>query len=256
MIGCGIDIGSRTTKLALYDPTRRKIITSLITDSKLDRAEVVDGLFKQAHQIIRRNGNRIGKVVATGYGRELVPFANKTVTEITCHARGVRHLIPKARSIIEVGGQDSKISWLDAHGRVTDFAMNDRCAAGTGRFLEMVARLLEMDISRMGSTAVKSRSPANISSMCVVFAESEIIGLLAGQMSRPDIIAGVQQSLAIRIISLAGRDLTGPVVFTGGVALVAGMSRVLAQESRRPIKVCPAAQFTGAFGAAIIATEL
>ena len=255
-IGCGIDIGSRTTKLVLYDGAKKKVLAQLITDSKLDRDEVVRNLFRQAQLVARRNGARIKGVVATGYGRELVSFADKTITEITCHARGVCHLLAKTRTIIEIGGQDSKITRLDATGRVTDFAMNDRCAAGTGRFLEMVARLLEMDISRLGSAAVKSRRPANISSMCVVFAESEIIGLLAHKVSRQDIIAGIQKALATRVMAMVGRNLIKPIALTGGVALISGMAPALERDCGRKITVCPSAQFTGALGAAILATEI
>ena len=223
-ITCGIDIGSRTTKLVLYDQVRRKIIYKDITDSKLDKDKVARGLFRQAVAFAKGRGLGTQKVIATGYGSHLIRFADKNVTEITCHARGVSHLMPTARTIIEIGGQDSKLINLGERGQVIDFAMNDRCAAGTGRFLEMVARLLDRDIRRLG--VAKSRKPVHISSMCVVFAESEIIGLLARKISRNDIITGVQRALAGRVIALNGRDIHKPVVFTGalGAALIAAES--------------------------------
>ncbi|MFH1230182.1 MAG: acyl-CoA dehydratase activase [Planctomycetota bacterium] len=255
MIGCGIDIGSRTTKLVLYDSVRQKIIKSLMTDSKLDNVAIVRNLFNQTLKTAHCSRKEVKKVITTGYGRELITFADETITEITCHARGVYHLLPTTRSIIEIGGQDSKVTQLDNNGRVQEFVMNDRCAAGTGRFLESVAKLLDMEIRKMGSLAMKSKKPANISSMCVVFAESEIIGLLAHRIPRSDIVAGIQRSLATRTIALSGRNLTEPIVFTGGVALISGMASTLAQVCGKKIITAPQPLLTGALGAAIIATE-
>jgi (R)-2-hydroxyacyl-CoA dehydratese activating ATPase len=255
MIGCGIDIGSRTTKLILYDSAKRKIVKSAIIDSKLDSTSVVRQLFNQALKEAHCAKSDIKKVITTGYGRELIPFANETITEITCHARGVHYLLPNTRTIIEIGGQDSKVTKLDGNGKVQEFIMNDRCAAGTGRFLESVAKLLDMKISKIGSLAMKSKKPANISSMCVVFAESEIIGLLSRRTARSDIVAGILKSLATRVLALTGRNLTEPIVFTGGVALIPGMGSALKQECKKGITVAPTPLFTGALGAALFAAE-
>jgi len=255
MIGCGIDIGSRTTKVVLYDAAKQKMITSTITDSRLDKEKLVLNLFNRALKSVKRSRKEIKKIVTTGYGRELVSFADESITEITCHARGVRHLVPQTRTVIEIGGQDSKITHLDKNGNVHDFAMNDRCAAGTGRFLEAVAKLLEVKISEMGSCVIKSGKIASISSMCVVFAESEIIGLLARKVPRSDIIAGVNKAIATRFIGLAGRKIIEPITFTGGVALIPGMVSALEQEYGQKIIISPYPQFTGALGAAILATE-
>ncbi|MFH1228129.1 MAG: acyl-CoA dehydratase activase [Planctomycetota bacterium] len=255
MIGCGIDIGSRTTKLVLYDADKQEMITSAITDSRLDKEESVVNLLDQALKKLNYTKKNIIKVITTGYGRELIPFADENITEITCHARGVYHLLPKTRTVIEIGGQDSKIIHLDATGRVRDFAMNDRCAAGTGRFLEAVARLLEIEINEMGPLAMESKKPANISSMCVVFAESEIIGLLSRKVSRSDIITGVNKAIATRFMGLAGRNLTEPITFTGGVALLPGMASALEEACGKGINIAPYPQFTGALGAAILAVE-
>jgi predicted CoA-substrate-specific enzyme activase len=255
MIGCGIDIGSRTTKLVLYDSVKQKMVKSLLTDSKLDNTKIVRNLFNQALKTARCTKKDIKKVITTGYGRELISFADETITEITCHAKGVYNLLPTTRTIIEIGGQDSKVTKLDNQGKVHEFIMNDRCAAGTGRFLESVAKLLDMKINNLGSLAMKSKKPANISSMCVVFAESEIIGLLSRRISRSDIIAGILKALATRVLALTGRNLIEPIVFTGGVALITGMSSALKEGCAKEITVSPYPLFTGALGAAILATE-
>ena len=197
--------------------------------------------------------SQISGVVATGYGRNAIRFADTTITEITCHARGVHQLAPDARTIIEIGGQDSKVISLEDGGRVRDFAMNDRCAAGTGRFLEMVATRLDMNWEKLAELARQSKKPALISNMCVVFAETEIIGLLADGKPLPDVVAGVQNAIATRVSALAGRFVSPPVYFTGGVALQPGMARALEEVLACPVRVAPQPQFTGALGAAILA---
>jgi predicted CoA-substrate-specific enzyme activase len=167
----------------------------------------------------------------------------------------VHHLVPEGASIVEIGGQDSKVTKLGPKGNVLDFAMNDRCAAGTGRFLEVVAVRLERELDALGRLATTSRTPASISSMCVVFAETEIIGLLAAETPPADIAAGVQQAICRRVAALAGRRLADPVVFTGGVALVPGMREALEAVLGRPVLAAPTPQLTGAIGAAIIAAR-
>lgn len=198
----------------------------------------------------------IAKVVATGFARNSVDFASATITEITCHARGVHKLVPEARAVVEIGGQDSKFLHLDADGTVRDFAMNDRCAAGTGRFLEIVAERFNISFSELGNLAEMSKHPASISSMCVIFAETEIIGLMARGAKREDIVFGIQLSMANRISAMAGRSVTPPIVFTGGVALIKGMDLSLSRAFKLPVQVAPHPQFTGALGAAILATRL
>jgi predicted CoA-substrate-specific enzyme activase len=180
-------------------------------------------------------------------------MADTTITEITCHAVGVRHLVPTAQTVIDIGGQDSKLVRLDANGKVRDFAMNDRCAAGTGRFLEVVADRLGLSLGELGPMAARSHSPAAISSMCVVFAETEIIGLLAGGRSGEDIVAGVQTAIASRIVAMAGRNVEPPIVFTGGVARISGMETALQTALGQPVAISPEPQMTGALGAALLA---
>jgi predicted CoA-substrate-specific enzyme activase len=166
----------------------------------------------------------------------------------------VRQLVPDAMTVIDIGGQDSKLMRLDGNGKVRDFAMNDRCAAGTGRFLEVVAGRLGVGLESLGRMAAKSGNPAAISSMCVVFAETEIIGLLASGTACEDIVAGVQAAIANRIIAMAGRNIDLPIIFTGGVALIPGMDTALESALGQTVTVSPDPQMTGALGAAILAS--
>jgi len=213
------------------------------------------GLFEEVLKKSRMTREDVRSIVATGYGRNLVTFADITITEITCHSRGVRQSVPDAMTIIDIGGQDSKLMRLNEDGSVRDFAMNDRCAAGTGRFLEVVAHRLEMDLASLGRMARRSRKPAPISSTCVVFAETEIIGLLASGARPEDIVAGVQSSLAARISAMAGRNLARPVVLTGGVAMVPGMASALESALGVPVSIAREPQMTGALGAALLACD-
>jgi predicted CoA-substrate-specific enzyme activase len=197
----------------------------------------------------------IAAIVATGYGRNAISIADTTITEITCHAAGVHHLVPEAMTVIDIGGQDSKLLRLDSSGKVRDFAMNDRCAAGTGRFLEVVAQRLDSELGSLGKMAATSKKPASISSMCVVFAETEITGLLASGTASADIVAGVQTAIAERIVAMAGRAADPPVIFTGGVAMISGMDEALETALGQKVDVSPDPQMTGALGAAILASR-
>jgi predicted CoA-substrate-specific enzyme activase len=254
-ICAGIDAGSRTIKAALFDVGRQQLIGSATADQGVEQDSLARQLFDEligGHGLVRGD---IKRIVATGYGRNLIGFADTTITEITCHACGVRHLAPEARTVIEIGGQDSKLIRLSARGSVQDFAMNDRCAAGTGRFLEVVAGRLGLSLPELGQLAGQSRNPAAISSMCVVFAETEIIGLLASGAAPADIVAGVQQSIVTRIAAMAGRKCDAPIVFTGGVAMIPGMTQALAATLHQPVAVASEPWITGALGAAILAAQ-
>jgi predicted CoA-substrate-specific enzyme activase len=255
MIYAGIDAGSRTTKVVLLDSELNKIVAKALTDQGIEQEKIAFNLFKKLLKERGQKKSDVKKIIATGYGRDLISFARNTVTEISCQAAGVKYYIPDVKTIIDIGGQDSKIVRLDGSGRVRDFVMNDRCAAGTGRFLELVAQRLDVNIKSIGDFALKARDSAMISSMCVVFAETEIIGLLASGRACEDIVAGVQAAIARRIASMVGRNLELPVVFTGGVALVSGMSAALSNALKQDIAVCPDAQMTAAIGAAIIASD-
>jgi predicted CoA-substrate-specific enzyme activase len=255
MICAGIDAGSRAIKIVLLDADSGKIIAQAVADQGVDQKKLTSELFEKLLAENRISKSNIGPVIATGYGRGAVDFADSTITEISCHAVGVRRLMPDAMTVIDIGGQDSKLIRMDKNGKVRDFAMNDRCAAGTGRFLEVVAERLEVDLNRLGQIADKSTSPARISSMCVVFAETEIIGLLAAGQAKENIVAGVQSALAERIRSMAQKTIEPPVVFTGGVALIRGMDRALAAVLGQEIRICPRPQMSGALGAAILAAN-
>ena len=251
MITAGIDAGSRALKVVLYDADTKEGLA----DQSIDQHGLAEELLET---LLRERGlarEALGRVVATGYGRNLIRFADTTVTEITCHARGVRHVAPDAMTIIEIGGQDSKLIRLDAKGNVRDFNMNDRCAAGTGRFFEVVATRLGADLATLDAWAGQSAMPVSISSTCVVFAETEIIGLLASGTAPADIVAGVQLSIAKRVVAMAGRFADPPIIFTGGVALVPGMVKAIETALKQPVRLADTPQFTGALGAAIIAGQ-
>lgn len=252
----GVDAGSRAIKIVVFDPVRGIIAASATADQGVHGSRIAKELFDNTLQEHGIERSRISGVVATGYGRNAVDFADTTITEITCHAHGVWHLIPGVRTIVEIGGQDSKVLVLDGNGSVRDFAMNDRCAAGTGRFLEVVADRLGLPLDRLGEAAARSRNPAPISSTCIVFAETEIIGLLSSGTPAEDIVAGVQNSVAARVAGLAGAKISPPAAFTGGVAMVDGTKRALEKALGHQVAVPAEPQLTGALGAAILAANL
>jgi len=255
MICAGIDAGSRAIKVVLIDEQARRVIAQGLADQGVEQDKLATALLER---ILNKNNvdkEDIKSIVATGYGRNAVSIADTTITEITCHAVGVHRVAPEAKTVIDIGGQDSKLLRLDGGGKVRDFAMNDRCAAGTGRFLEVVAQRLGVKLDALGAMAAESRSPAAISSMCVVFAETEITGLLASGAASEDIVAGVQTAIAERIVAMAGRNAEPPVVFTGGVAMVSGMDAALQAVLGQNVMVSPDPQMTGALGAAILASN-
>jgi predicted CoA-substrate-specific enzyme activase len=195
--------------------------------------------------------------VATGYGRAGIAFAGDAVTEISCHARGAHWLYPEARTIIDIGGQDSKAIRIDAHGGVADFAMNDKCAAGTGRFLEKTAGVLGVPLDEIGAAARAAREDLQISSMCTVFAESEVVSLIAEGRSEADILKGLCQAVARRNEALLKRiSAEPPYMMTGGVARNAGVVQAFEALLDAPVYVPDAPELTGALGAAIFASEI
>lgn len=250
----GIDSGSTTTKLVLVSADGA-VLASRLADTGADCEATAKWLWEA---IGAESPDAVGGLrgsVATGYGRRRVTMADRPVTEITCHAAGVRHLVPEARFIFDIGGQDSKAIRLDAGGRVEDFAMNDKCAAGTGRFLEVIAARFQLGVDDL-ATAAADAEPIEISSTCAIFAETEVIGLLGDGHRRESILAGVHQALARRVATL-GQHLgfDGPVAFSGGVALNAAMRRHLEAALGLPVTACRQAQLTAALGAALLARE-
>jgi predicted CoA-substrate-specific enzyme activase len=205
MITVGIDVGSITTKAAVANDGEVVADRWVFTFTGYNARQAGEKVFER---IITDSGikrDSIDRIISTGYGRNSVAFADKAVTEITCHAAGSHYLDPEVRSVIDIGGQDSKAIALNDTGSPMDFAMNDKCAAGTGRFLEVMARALEVDLEDFGHFSLKAQQPAPISSLCTVFAESEVISLIAKGENRENIIAGIHEAIASRVVAMANR---------------------------------------------------
>ena len=195
-------------------------------------------------------------IVATGYGRINVPFADKQITEITCHARGIRSLFPSAKIIIDIGGQDSKGIKLDAEGKVANFVMNDKCAAGTGRFLEVIAETLGINLVDMGDISLKANGFVQISNMCTVFAEHEVTSRLAEGAGVAEIVAGLHEAIASRVVNMARHlGIEKDVVVTGGGAKNAGLVRAIEGKVGFPVLTPPEPFITGALGAALVGKD-
>jgi predicted CoA-substrate-specific enzyme activase len=254
MVTAGVDVGAITAKAAIFSDG--ELLATALIFAGYDRAAAARQVLDQALAQARLNRAQISRLVATGYGRVQVPGADRTVTEITCHARGAHFLCPDVRTVIDIGGQDSKGIAVGARGRVLDFVMNDKCAAGTGRFLEVMARALEVDLADFGALALSAPRRATISSTCTVFAESEVITHLAAGTPRPEIIAGIHEAIAARVATMVGRiPVQDTVVLTGGVARNAGVARMLEEKLGHTIFVPAQAQLAGAIGAALIAQQ-
>ena len=251
----GVDIGSTTAKAVIID--EKGAIRSCLLPTGARPTEAGENALKAALDDQGDDANSIRYVVATGYGRVLAPFANETVTEITCHALGAHHAVPGTRTVIDLGGQDSKAISLDDNGRVIDFVINDKCAAGTGRFLEFAAKLvLDVPLEEMGALSLKATAPVKITSTCTVFAQTEIVSLLAYGAKKEDVLAGLHKSIAKRVGALAKHVGVRPVVLmTGGVSKNIGVRRALEDELGIevviPEKMDP--QLVGALGASLIA---
>lgn len=254
MIHCGIDIGARSIEVVLYDGA--EVVDTLVTDtgnSPIENGRRAFGSILAAAGIGRED---LTGVTSTGYGRNYFSEADRSCSEIICHARGVSYFFPDAGTVIDIGGQDSKLIELNEDGRPVDFVMNDRCAAGTGRFIEMAGGILGVPVSKMNGRIDPGAGSVDISSMCAVFAESEIIGLLQSGRSAEVILNGIFQSVARRTLSMAGRArVRERLIFTGGVAQLEGVRNALREETGMEIESPPDPRITGALGAAIIAFE-
>jgi predicted CoA-substrate-specific enzyme activase len=254
MVTAGVDVGAITAKAAIFGDG--ELLATALIFAGYDREAAARQVLDQALAQARLNRAQVSRLVATGYGRVQVPGADRTVTEITCHARGAHFLCPDVRTVIDIGGQDSKGIAVGAGGRVLDFVMNDKCAAGTGRFLEVMARALEVDLADFGTLALSAPRRATISSTCTVFAESEVITHLAAGTPRPEIIAGIHEAIAARVATMVGRiPVQDTIVLTGGVARNAGVARMLEEKLGHTIFVPAQAQLAGAIGAALIAQQ-
>jgi len=249
----GIDIGSTMTKVVIMND---EIISSIIGPTGPEQRRLANRVMENALNQAGLPFEAITYLVATGYGRINVPFADKQVTEISCHAKGVAHLFPRCKTIIDIGGQDSKGITID-HGRPTDFVMNDKCAAGTGRFLEVIAEALGITIQDLGGMALKSKQPAQISNICTVFAEQEVVARLAEGVPLNDLVAGILESLASRISRMVNRlKVANEVVITGGGAKNAGLVKALSDKLGYATLVPPEPLITGAVGAALLGKDI
>jgi len=255
VITAGIDVGSVNTKLVVFDREAGQIVCAMVEATgphpKQTAIRVLDACRKQHPHMEGRV-----RLVATGYARHTLDKAAYAITEIKAAALGVRHWHPAARAVIDIGGQDSKVLALDDAGRVQDFVMNDRCAAGTGHFLSVLARTLGVPLEDFGRLSLESRRPVPISSLCVVMAESEILSLLAADIPVADIIAGLHEALARRVANMAARlKVAGPVVFTGGVAQNRGMVEALERAFGLAVTVAERPLLAAALGAALSSEE-
>lgn len=256
----GIDIGSLTAKivvLAVSNKINTPIIQqkySFIKRVGYNPTGIAESLVNDAKDAI--GTENFAYTISTGYGRKLVKAANENITEITCHATGAFFVNPNIRTIIDIGGQDSKVIQINEDGQIQDFEMNDKCSAGTGRFLEVMANALEVELSEFGNQALISTNPASISSTCTVFAESEVISRLNQGANRLDIIAGIHKTIANKIAALSARVGIIPLIaLTGGVALNPGVKKMLEHQMNTPIEVPPNPQMIGALGAALLASK-
>jgi (R)-2-hydroxyacyl-CoA dehydratese activating ATPase len=256
MITAGIDIGSLSTKAALMDENNEVIAFDVVLTGGSNQAatEITYANVLAMAGLMRGD---IDFVVTTGYGRENIPFSDKRVSEITCHAMGAHLTNPELRTILEIGGQDSKAIRIDAEGGVENFHMNDKCAAGCGRFLEVTARAMGIELKDLGSVAEFSEHTVRISSTCTVFAETEVVSLVAVGTPIPDIVRGVHNSIAARAVALLRTvGINNPVGMSGGVALNSGVVKALAEALQRQIYVVDNPQVRGAIGAAYIGQRL
>jgi len=251
----GVDVGSTQTKAIIINEQRVIVARALIDTG----ANVVLAAENAYHAALKDGGiqeEEVEYVVGTGYGRYKVTFGDTQITEISCHGRGAVHMFPSTRTVVDMGGQDTKAIRVSPNGEVLDFCMNDKCAAGTGRFLGAAAAALEIPLGDLGPTALKADKPVKISTTCTVFAESEVISWLGKGKKIEDILLGVHQSIVSRSLGLMRRvGIESEVTFTGGVARNTGMVQVLDEALGFPANVSEESHYMGALGAALFAMD-
>lgn len=251
----GIDSGSATTDVVILDQDRT-IVAKVILPTGAGASNGAQRALEQALQQAGLTQADLTATVTTGYGRGVIQTGDKSVTEITCHAKGAHFLHPAVRTVIDIGGQDSKVIRIEPDGSVANFVMNDKCAAGTGRFLELMARTLELNLDEMARVGLHWEQELTISSMCTVFAESEVVSLIADNHSAADIVHGLNQSVAAKTAALASRaGAKGPYMMTGGVARNRGVTEALEARLGAPLWLPPEPDLCGALGAALFALD-
>lgn len=250
----GIDVGSLSAEVVILKDDR--IVNYVILPTGSNSKAAAERAMEAALGAAGLRREELACIVATGYGRVNIPFAHKKITEITCHGRGAFFLDPSARTVIDIGGQDSKAIRLNEAGKVLDFAMNDKCAAGTGRFLEVMAQALEVPLDELAALSGRAARAVSISSMCTVFAESEVVSLIAQGLPREEIARGLHEAVAERTAGLVYRiGMEEAVLMTGGVAKNAAVVRALEAKLKTKILIPPEPQITGALGAALLARD-
>ncbi len=255
IVVAGIDVGSVSAEAVLMAGGR--ILAQVVTATGANSRVAGDRVLEMALREAGVTREQVRFIVATGYGRKALEKASRSVTEITCHARGAHYLFPEVATVIDIGGQDSKVIRVDRSGAAVDFVMNDRCAAGTGRFLEVMARALDVPLERLGETSGRAHRPAAISSTCTVFAESEVVSLVAEGVPVEEIVAGLHAAVAERIHGMVQRlGLAEPAVMSGGVAHNSGVVRAISKRLGCSLKVAPEPHLVGALGAALVASEM
>ena len=257
MITAGCDIGSRTAKAVIFEDN--KVIENVVIPAKLDPIDSAETVMKLVLEKAGLSMDKIGKIVGTGYGQQEIPFAHKLESEIVCHARGAWWNNPSTRMIVDIGGQDSKAIKIDENGRVIRYTYNDKCASGTGRFLEIMADALQVDLDDMGTIGKTFNETLTISSQCVIFAETEVVSLVNEEKEVADILNALHHSLGSRVASQARTLLIEEeVIMTGGVAKNIGVFEALSSGIGVPVKALENIdpQINGAVGAAIIAAQI
>jgi predicted CoA-substrate-specific enzyme activase len=251
----GVDVGSTQTKAVIINETKEIVGRSLI-DTGSNVVVAAENAYQMAFKDARLMEEEVEYIIGTGYGRYRVTFGNTQVTEISCHGRGAVHMFPGTRTVVDMGGQDTKAIRVSPQGDILDFCMNDKCAAGTGRFLGAAAVALNIPLEELGSTALRSEKPVRISTTCTVFAESEVLSWLGKAKKIEDILWGVHQSIAARSIGLLRRvGIEEEVTFTGGVTRNVGMIQALNNGLGLKVNVSEDSHYMGALGAALFALD-
>ena len=255
MFLAGVDIGSTMTKVVIMDEDE-KICSRIVAHTGAEHRRLANRVMEEALKQANLPFDEISYVVATGYGRVNVPFADRQITELSCHAKGVSSLFPNVRTAIDIGGQDAKGMKI-SHGNLVDFVMNDKCAAGTGRFLEVISDALGIKVEDLGNISLRSTNKVKISSTCTIFAQQEVVSYLSEGTPLEDIVAGLHNAIAGRVVRMVRRLKIEPdVVLTGGVAKNVGVVRAVRENLGCEIFVPEDPLLSGALGAAILGKEI